>query len=299
MPAGPCIHYIGSVETRDAFQIFGALSQETRLGVLRLLIAAGPNGLPAGEIAERLGQPASTTSFHLAALERAGLTQSTRQSRQIVHAVRIVALRGLIEFLTETCCGGRPELCGDIARLTPLASKENAAVAPAFNVLFLCTRNSARSIMAEAILQKVGGGRFNAYSAGSDPAPEPMPEVVARLHALGHDISRLQAKSWDEFMGPNAPRLDFVIALCDTLDGQRCPDFGDKAVTGAWPMPDPAKFMGSDAERAILLNELYASLRRRIETFISLPFATLDRMALKARLDEIGGDPTVAYARSR
>ncbi len=179
--------------------------------MLRLLIEAGPNGVPAGEIAERLGQPASTTSFHLAALERAGLTQSTRQSRQIVHAVRIVALRELIAFLSETCCGGRPELCGDIARLTPLASKEDAPMVPAFNVLFLCTRNSARSIMAEAILQKVGGGRFNAYSAGSDPAPEPMPEVVARLHALGHDVSRLQAKSWDEFMGPNAPRLDFVL----------------------------------------------------------------------------------------
>ncbi len=264
-----------------------------------LLIAAGPNGLPAGEIAERLGQPASTTSFHLAALERVGLTQSARQSRQIVHAVRIIALRELIVFLSETCCGGRPELCGDIARLMPLASKEDAPVVPAFNVLFLCTRNSARSIMAEAILQKVGGIRFNGYSAGSDPAPEPMPEVVARLHALGHDISRLKAKSWDEFMGPNAPRLDFVIALCDTLDGQQCPDFGDKAVTGAWPLPDPAKFVGSAAERAILLNELYGSLRRRIEIFISLPFATLDRMALKSRLDEIGGDPTVAYARAR
>ena len=98
-------------------------------------------------------------------------------------------------------------------------------------------------------------------------------------------------------MGPNAPRLDFVIALCDTLDGQQCPDFGDKAVTGAWPLQS-AKFVGSAAERAILLNELCASLRRRIEIFISLPFATLDRMALKSRLDEIGGDPTVAYARA-
>lgn len=99
--------------------------------------------------------------------------------------------------------------------------------------------------------------------------------------------------------GTKRPTARFLLALCDTLDGQQCPDFGDKAVTGAWPMPDPAKFVGNVAERVILLNELYASLRRRIETFISLPFATLDRMALKARLDEIGGDPTVAYARSR
>ena len=96
----------------------------------------------------------------------------------------------------------------------------------------------------------------------------------------------------------NAPRLDFVIALCDTLDNQLCPDFGDKAVTGAWPMPDPAKFTGSAAERSTLLNELYASLRRRIEIFISLPFATLDRLALRSRLDEIGEGPVGVLARS-
>jgi ArsR family transcriptional regulator, arsenate/arsenite/antimonite-responsive transcriptional repressor / arsenate reductase (thioredoxin) len=288
------------VEIKDASQVFAALSQETRLAVLRLLIAAGPNGLPAGEIADRLGLPGSTASFHLSALERAGLTQSTRQSRQIVHAVRIAALRELIVFLSEACCGGRPELCGDIARLLPeAAEKENGPMVPAFNVLFLCTHNSARSIMAEAILRRVGGARFNAWSAGSDPAPAPMPEVIDRLKALGHDVSDLHAKSWYEFAGPNAPRLDFIIALCDALHGQQCPDFGEKAVTGAWPLPDPAKFMGSDAERAILLNELYASLRRRIEIFTSLPFATLDRIALKARLDEIGGGPTAALARSR
>ena len=178
------------MEIKEASQVFAALSQETRLAVLRLLISAGPNGLPAGEIADRLGLPGSTASFHLSALERAGLTQSTRQGRQIVHAIRIVALRELIAFLSETCCGGRPELCGDIARLLPeAAAMENGPMVAAFNVLFLCTRNSARSIMAEAILRRVGGGRFNAWSAGSDPAPEPMPEVIDRLRALGHDVA--------------------------------------------------------------------------------------------------------------
>ena len=160
---------------------------------------------------------------------------------------------------------------------------------PAFNVLFLCTHNSARSIMAEAILQKLGGERFHAYSAGSDPIAEPNAEVIEKLRALGHDIGDLHSKSWNEFTGPNAPRMDFVITLCDTLHGQDCPDFGDLAVTAAWPLPDPAKFTGSAVERAALLNELYASLRRRIEIFTALPFASLDRMALKARLDEIGG----------
>jgi ArsR family transcriptional regulator, arsenate/arsenite/antimonite-responsive transcriptional repressor / arsenate reductase (thioredoxin) len=113
-------------------------------------------------------------------------------------------------------------------------------------------------------------------------------EVIERLKVLGHDVSGLRCKSWHEFTGPNAPRMDFVIALCDTPQGQVCPDFGEKFVTGAWPLPDPADFTGSDTERATLLNELYAMIRRRIEIFTSLPFASLDKMALKARLDEIG-----------
>lgn len=162
---------------------------------------------------------------------------------------------------------------------------------PAFNVLFLCTKNSGRSIIAEAILQKIGQGRFNAYSAGSAPADAPIPEVLEKLTSLGHDVAQLRSKSWDTFTGPSAPQMDFVIALCDTLDGQLCPDFGARAVTGAWPLPDPAKFSGNAAERSTMLNELYASLHRRISIFTSLPFAALDRIAARARLDEIGAGP--------
>jgi len=200
------------------------------------------------------------------------------------------AFRRLVTFLMADCCNGRPDLCGDIAKLipkTPDASQERTMV-PAFNVLFLCTRNSARSIIAEALLEKIGKGRFNAYSAGSEPARAPMPEVIDRLRYLGHDVSKLRCKSWDEFTGPNAPRMDFVIALCDTPQGQVCPDLGEKFVNAAWPLPDPAEFTGSPVERVTLLNELYAMARRRIEIFTSLPFAALDRMALKRRLDEIG-----------
>lgn len=284
------------MEASDAAGIFGALSQETRLAVLRLLITAGPSGLPAGEIADALGLPASTMSFHLGALERAGLTRSTRQSRQIVHAVRVAALRELIVFLTETCCSGHPELCGDIARLAPrpaapASPKESTPMTPAFNVLFLCTRNSARSLMAEAILDKLGGDRFRAYSAGSDPAPQPMPEVMEKLQVLGHDVSGLRCKSWNEFMRDEAPRMDFVIALCDTLRGQHCPDFGEQAITASWPLPGPSQFAGGTTERALFLNELYASLHRRIGIFTSLPFTSLDRMSLRRRLDDLGEAP--------
>lgn len=261
---------------------------------MRLLAARGATGMPAGEIAARLGQVPSTLSFHLSALEQAGLVQSTRQGRQIIYAVRFSGLRSLFSFLTETCCGGRPDLCGDLARLLPEETSEASPMTPTFNVLFLCTHNSARSIIAEAVLSKVGIGRFNAYSAGSVPAPTPVPEVVERLEQLGFDTSKLHSKSWNEFMGPSAPKMDFVITLCDTLQGQVCPDFGSRPVTAAWPFPDPAKFTGSAVERATMLNALYAMIRRRIEIFIALPFESLDRMALKARLDELGDSSKMA-----
>lgn len=158
----------------------------------------------------------------------------------------------------------------------------------AFNVLFLCTHNSARSLMAEAILQKIGKGKFNAYSAGSDPGRAPMAAVLAKLETLGHDVSQLHCKSWDEFTGPNAPQMDFVITLCDTLHGQDCPDVGANPITAAWPLPDPSKFTGTPAEQATMINELYGMIRRRLEIFVNLPHASLDRMSLKKRLDELG-----------
>ena len=120
---------------------------------------------------------------------------------------------------------------------------------PAFNVLFLCTRNSGRSIMAEAILEQARRRQVQRLLGRIRPGRRARcREVLEKLRALGHDVSDLRSKSWNEFTGPDAPHMDFVIALCDTLDGQVCPDFGDKAVTGAWPLPDPAKFGGSPAD---------------------------------------------------
>lgn len=265
---------------------FTALGQTTRLDLLRLLLGRGPSGLAAGDIAAALGVTPSTLSFHLRALDQAGLIRPTRQGRSLVYAAQVAALRELLAFVADACCDGEPARCGDLATLLSPTPKE--AQMPAFNVLFLCSRNSARSVMAEAILNKLGEGRFRAFSAGSEPSNEgPMPEVVAQLSALGHDVSSLSSKSWNLFMESDAPRMDFVITLCDILAGQACPDFGETMITAAWPMPDPAKFSGNAAERATLLNELYAGLHRRIGIFVSLPIAALDRIALKARLDEL------------
>ncbi|WP_137125934.1 metalloregulator ArsR/SmtB family transcription factor [Roseomonas sp. HF4] len=287
------------MESIQAALAFAALGQATRLELMRALLSAGPNGLPAGSIASQLGVPSSTLSFHLRALEQAGLVQATRQGRLLLYAPRIAALRALFAILAEACCAGDPGRCGDLARLLPPTTPEDTAmVPPAFNVLFLCTRNSARSIMAEAILAGLQGGRFRAFSAGSAPAPEgPLPEVLAQLRSLGHDVAALRSKSWDEFTAPDAPRMDFVIALCDTLNLQACPDFEGTHVSAAWPLPDPAKFTGSATERATLLNELYAALHRRLSIFASLPFESLDRMALKARIDELA-QPLAAGARA-
>ena len=282
------------MDSTQAAGAFAALSQETRVRLLRLLATTGATGMSAGDLAAKLAVPSSTLSFHLSALEQAALVQSTRRGRQLIYGVRFFGLRNLLSFITETCCGGRPELCGDLARLLPDLDDEEPAMTAAFNVLFLCTQNSARSIMAEAILEQVGKGRFHAYSAGSAPAKAPLPAVIEKLRALGHDVSHLRSKSWAEFTRPDAPRLDFVITLCDTPRGQRCPDFGDMAVAAAWPLPDPAKFTGSPVEFQALLNELYRGIRRRLELFASLPFDKLNRMAVKARLDEIAGGLPVA-----
>jgi protein-tyrosine-phosphatase len=199
-------------------------------------------------------------------------------------------LRSMVEGLTAICYAGRRDIVRAVQKVLPAERERSRHMEPAFNVLFMCTRNSARSIMAEAILEKVGGGKFRAYSAGSEPARAPMPEVLERLQQLGHDVSSLRSKSWEEFTGSSAPRMDFVLTLCDRGDGEACPDLGSRPITAVWPFPDPAKFKGSAIERTALLNELYGMIRRRLESFTSLPFGTLDRMAIKRRLDELA-DP--------
>jgi len=170
-----------------------------------------------------------------------------------------------------------------------------------FNVLFLCTGNSARSVMAEAILNQSGSRRFRAYSAGSHPKGLVHPKTLELLRSLGHDTAALRSKSWDEFAGPGGVPLDFVFTVCDAAASEVCPVWPGQPMTAHWGVPDPAAASGTDAEIALAFRDAYRMLSRRISLFTSLPMAAIDRLALQKRLDEIGrsrenqpGDPTAA-----
>ncbi len=157
-----------------------------------------------------------------------------------------------------------------------------------FNVLFLCTGNSARSIMAEAILAREGLGRFNAFSAGSHPKGEVHPVAIHVLELLNHPTAGLRSKGWYEFAGPDNPALDFVFTVCDNAAGEICPVWPGQPMTGHWGLPDPAAVKGSDAEIHAAFLDTYRMISNRISLFTALPLASIDRLSLQKRLGAIG-----------
>ncbi len=156
------------------------------------------------------------------------------------------------------------------------------------NILFLCTGNSARSIIAEALMNRLGEGRFRAFSAGSMPKGEVNPHALPIVRALGFQDSDFRSKPWDEFAAPGAPKLDFVITVCDNAAGEVCPVWPGQPVTAHWGIPDPAAATGSEAEIAVAFGEAARQLRRRIGLLLALPVETLDRMSLLAETRAIG-----------
>ncbi len=158
----------------------------------------------------------------------------------------------------------------------------------AYNVLFLCTGNSARSIMAEAIMNHKGAAAFTAYSAGSHPAGEVRPEALRQLEAAHVPTKGLRSKSWEEFSRPGAPKLDFVFTVCDNAASEVCPVWPGQPMTAHWGVPDPAAVQGSPAEVQRAYRDAFFMLERRIGLFLSLPLAALDRLAIKTEIDRIG-----------
>lgn len=159
------------------------------------------------------------------------------------------------------------------------------------NVLFLCTGNSARSIMAECLLERIGATRFRAFSAGSFPAGAVNPYALEILERRNHRTDHLRSKSWDEFAAPGAPKMDFVFTVCDRAGGEVCPVWPGRPVSAHWGFADPAEVEGKEAVIRAAFANTYREIATRIEVFTSLPFESLDRLALKRKLDEIGASP--------
>ena len=167
-------------------------------------------------------------------------------------------------------------------------SNERVMADRPFNVLFLCTGNSARSIIAEAILNKVGAGKFRAFSAGSQPKGRVHPETLRLLEGLGYDTRAFRSKSWGEFAEPGAPVMDFVFTVCDSAAGESCPLWPGQPMTAHWGVPDPAEAKGNPAEIALAFKDAYRMLHQRIGIFAALPIQSLDRLSLQRHVADIG-----------
>jgi len=159
-----------------------------------------------------------------------------------------------------------------------------------YNVLFLCNANSARSIMGEAILNRIGAGKFKAFSAGSQPKGTVNPYALQLLESLNYDTSFARSKGWDEFAAPDAPEMNFVFTVCDNTANETCPIWPGHPMTALWAIPDPAKVAGTDAEMHLAFADAYRMLNNRISLFTNLPVDALDHLTLQNHLDEIGRD---------
>ncbi|MFZ9684534.1 MAG: ArsR family transcriptional regulator [Gemmobacter sp.] len=274
------------MESNAATLAFATLGHPGRLAVFRLLMRFAPRGVRPTEMAAARGLKANTLSHHLADLAAAGLIAARREGRSLYYRADLDTAEALIGYLALDVGRARPDLLAPI-----LAARKDFAMRDTdFDVLFICTGNSARSIFAEALLRDLGKGKFQAFSAGVRPNTELNPFALEVLRRNGHDVSGLRSKHLSEFQAPDAIVMDFVFTVCDTAAAEECPPWPGQPITGHWGMPDPVKATGTDAERALVFAQTYAALRRRIAAFVELPFESLSRLSLQARVDALGAD---------
>eukprot|EP01037_Dinobryon_pediforme_P015321 gene15321-15466_t len=248
----------------EAISALSALAQATRLETFRLLVSREPEGVPAGELARLMDVPQNTMSAHLTILAHAGLVVGERQSRSIIYRADLTRLREVTLFLLKDCCGGRPDICTPlIADLTPCCPEKS-------------------------ILTKLGAGRFKAYSAGSYPKGVVNPYALKVLARDELPVEGLRSKSWDEFAGADAPKMDFVFTVCDDAAGEVCPYWPGQPMTAHWGIEDPAAVEGTEVEKIAAFNQALRFMRNRISAFINLPFKSLSAMTLQANLKDIG-----------
>lgn len=275
------------MEQDSAAHAFATLGHPGRLAVFRLLIRFAPRGARPTEIAEALGLRPNTLSHHLSDLVQAGLARVERQGRALLYSANLDTTEGLLGYLALDVGRARPDLLAVLGHPLPETLTMGDKI---WNVLFICSGNSARSLFAEALLRDLGRGRFNALSAGTQPGGGPNPFALDVLARNGHDTAGLRSKSIAEFQSPDAPVMDFVFTVCDTAAAEECPPWPGQPITGHWGLPDPVKATGTDAERALVFAQTYGALRRRISAFAELPFDSLDRLSLQSRVDAIALD---------
>ncbi|MBT0955828.1 metalloregulator ArsR/SmtB family transcription factor [Alphaproteobacteria bacterium KMM 3653] len=275
----------------ELLEQLSALSHPQRMSVYRLLMRRCPDELSAGEITQALSLKPSTASVYLSALTKAGLIRQRRDATRLLYSINLEGVRHLVSDLLFDCCRGRADICPP--QFTDLIKSVTPMPDTKFNVLFVCTGNSARSIMAETILRSLAGDQFNAYSAGTTHRSELNPFAVEMLNSKKHDTSQLRSKNVSEFQGEDAPKMDFVFTVCDRAANEECPAWPGQPVSGHWGMPDPVKATGTDAEKRLAFQQTYGALRNRMVAFTSLPFASLDRSSLQKSVDAIGQEPSL------
>jgi len=275
------------METKTAVVALAALAQESRLSVFRLLVEAGPAGVSAGKIAEALGMAPSSLSFHLKELTHAGMASARQEGRFIIFKANFAKAAELVAFLSENCCGGQPCDLSCNARVSAPGVAMSAA-GKVFNVLILCTGNSARSIMAEALVNAMGQGRFRAFSAGSQPTGKVNPFAIEKLHSIQYPTDSLRSKSWDEFAAPGAPQMDFIITVCDNAAGEVCPLWPGQPVSAHWGFEDPAAVQGSDEDKRRAFDKVFRLMLNRVRLLVNLPLDALDQVARQRELRAIG-----------
>lgn len=240
-----------------------------------------PAGVPAGEIATALDFKPNTASAYLATLKQADLIRQERQGTSLLYFANLDGVRGLFDGLLTGCCQNRPDICHSLAS-APIAQPTPERP---LKVLFLCTGNSARSILLESLLNRLGDGRIHAFSAGSNPTGKVHPQSLTLLREKGYPVDQARSKSWDEFAAPDAPKMDLVITVCASAAGETCPIWPGAPVRAHWGVEDPAAAAEADWASAFLA--AYVALERRAKAYLDLP-QDLDKDALQTELRRIG-----------
>jgi len=275
------------MEEIDVIAALAALAQTQRLRVFRALVVAGPGGLTPSVMGEQLSVAANTLSFHLKELAHSGLVGVEPRGRNLIYRANFATMTALMAYLTEQCCQGAACEVTDPANTyanpcTMTNTTPQSAPAP-INVLFLCTHNSARSILAEACLTHVGRGRFKGFSAGSSPRAnqQPNPLALEALHNAGISTEGLSSKNWDAFALPDAPHMDLVITVCDNAAGEVCPYWPGQPATAHWGYADPSEGPGSDDQKREAFRQTLHAIHRRLELLVNLPASSVNKLMLQ------------------